>query len=98
MPASTEQLPLLSDYRNAAEEVDTRARSYLHANCSHCHRKWGGGNAEFQFLYSLPLPDTGTVGVRPGQGTFYLPHAEVIAAGDPNRSIALLRMSTVGSG
>lgn len=98
LPASTEQLPLLSDYRNAAEEVDTRARSYLHANCSHCHRKWGGGNAEFQFLYSLPLPDTGTVGVRPGQGTFYLPHAEVIAAGDPNRSIALLRMSTVGSG
>src|SRR5207237_7054578 len=71
--------------------------AYLHANCAHCHRKWGGGNAEFQLLATLDLPDTGTL-VRPGQGTFNIANARVLAAHDPYRSVVLYRMATLGPG
>ncbi len=97
LPAPPAELPKLVDYRDAKLDLDRRARSYLHANCSYCHRKWGGGNAEFQFLATLELPDTGTL-VRPGQGTFYIPDAQVLAPGDPYRSVALYRMAKLGPG
>src|SRR5262249_11732521 len=69
-PAPPEELPRLADYGDRSQDLNLRARAYLHANCSHCHRKWGGGNAEFQLLATLELGDTGTVGVRPAHGTF----------------------------
>jgi uncharacterized repeat protein (TIGR03806 family) len=95
---SPEKLPRLVDYRAENEDLDRRARSYLHANCSHCHRKWGGGNAEFQLLVTLDLSEMGTVGVRPAQGTFNVPHARILAPGDPYRSILFYRMAQVGPG
>lgn len=91
------ELPSLVDYRHEGKDLNLRARSYLHANCSHCHRKWGGGNAEFQFLATLDLADTGT-SVRPGQGNFNIANARVLAPHDPYRSILFYRMSTLGPG
>lgn len=98
LPVPTSDLPRLVDYHDPTRDLDKRARSYLHANCSHCHRKWGGGNARFQLLATLGLADTGALNVRPGQGTFGMARAKVLAAGDPDRSVALLRMSKLGSG
>lgn len=97
LPMPAKDLPRLVDYRDGQKDLNLRARSYLHANCSHCHRKWGGGNAEFQLLATLDLADTGT-SVRPGQGTFNIPNARVLAAHDPYRSIVFYRMSTLGPG
>jgi uncharacterized repeat protein (TIGR03806 family) len=98
LPAPPEELPRLADYRDASQDLNLRARSYLHANCSHCHRKWGGGNAEFQLLATLELSDTGTGGVRPGQGAFGIANARVLAPRDPYRSVLFYRMSTLGPG
>src|SRR5439155_838240 len=98
LPSPPEDMPRLVDYRDASKDINLRARSYLHANCSYCHRKWGGGNAEFQFLATLDLSDTGTLGVRPGQGTFNIPNAKILAAHDPYRSAMFYRMSTLGPG
>ncbi len=89
---------VLVDYHDSKQPLDARARSYLHANCSHCHRKWGGGNAEFILLASLPLAETGTVGVRPGQGLFELTDPKVLVPGDPARSMVLHRMKKIGLG
>ncbi len=98
LPAMPEKLSRLVDYRAEREDLARRARSYLHANCSHCHRKWGGGNAEFQLLATLGVSEMGTVGVRPGQGAFKIPHARILAPGDPYRSVLFYRMAQVGSG
>jgi putative heme-binding domain-containing protein len=98
LPAAPEELPRLVDYRDAGAELNLRARSYLHANCSHCHRKWGGGNADFQLLATLDLAETGTVGARPTQGSFNLPNARIVAPHDPYRSVLFYRMSKLGPG
>jgi uncharacterized repeat protein (TIGR03806 family) len=89
---------VLVDYHDPHQPLDARARSYLHANCSHCHRKWGGGNAEFILLASLPIDKTGTIGVRPGQGLFELNDPRVLVPGDPARSMILHRMKKTGLG
>jgi uncharacterized repeat protein (TIGR03806 family) len=98
LPAPPEKLPSLSNYEDEKLGVDVRARSYLHANCAHCHVKWGGGNAEFQLLSTLNLKDTGTLNTRPGQGTFDLNDPRILVPGDPARSLVLYRMKKTGLG
>ena len=92
------ELPAVADYRDSGPTLNDRARGYLHANCSHCHRKWGGGNTEFQLLDSLPLDETGIVNTRPAHGGFFLPQAAVLAPGDPLRSVMFFRIAKLGSG
>src|SRR5262249_42256952 len=82
LPQRPDKLPRLVDYRDRNQSLDARARSYLHANCAHCHRKWGGGNAEFQLLGKLPLGETGTVDVKPNHGTFDLHDPRILVPGD----------------
>jgi uncharacterized repeat protein (TIGR03806 family) len=98
LPAAPDKQARLADYRDEKESLDARARAYLHANCSHCHRKWGGGNAEFQLLSTLPLKDLGVIGVKPGQGTFDLKDPRLLVPGDPARSMIHHRMTLRGLG
>src|SRR5262245_12649443 len=98
LPAAPEKLPKLVDYTDQRASLDDRARSYLHANCSHCHRKWGGGNAEFQLLYTLPLKELGVLDTKPGQGTFDLKDPRILVPGDPARSMIYHRMTLTGLG
>ncbi len=98
LPSSPEKLPRLVDYRDDSADLNLRARAYLHANCSHCHRQWGGGNAEFQLLASLPLAQTGTLQTRAGQGNFDLRDPRILLLGDPDRSLLLFRMQKLGLG
>jgi uncharacterized repeat protein (TIGR03806 family) len=98
LPAKPDKLPRLVDYRDSSQNLDARARSYFHANCSHCHRKWGGGISDFQLLATLPLAETGTVNTRPGQGTFDLKDPRILVPGEPDRSLLLYRMGKLGLG
>ena len=98
LPDQPDRLPELSDYADASKDAATRARSYLHANCSHCHRKWGGGNGDFRLFATLPVRETGIVDVRPRHGGFLIPDARVVAPGDPSRSVLFYRMAKLGPG
>jgi uncharacterized repeat protein (TIGR03806 family) len=98
VPAPVNELDRLADYHNEDAPLADRARSYMHANCSHCHRKWGGGNAEFQLLVTLPLDETGTVNVRPGHGSFKLDEPRLLVPGKPEQSMLLHRMERRGLG
>ena len=40
----------------------------------------------------------GIVDVRPGQGTFDIPDARIVVPGDPDRSMIVHRMATLGLG
>ena len=92
-PAKLPRLPLADD---PSEPPDRQARAYLHANCSHCHRGFGGGNAQFELLYMLKLTETGALDARPAQGDFGIRDARLIAPGEPERSLVYYRMASLG--
>ncbi len=98
LEATPDKLPRLVDYRDPSQPLHLRARACLHANCAHCHRKWGGGNADFELQASIPLLETGTVNTYPGQGTFGLDDPRILVPGDAQRSLILKRMSLSGLG
>ena len=97
-PVPTEKRPKLADPRSASFKLDDRARAYLHANCAHCHRIHAGGAVLSHMHFDLALDKTNMVGARPSQGTFGIHAAQVVAPGDPFRSVLLYRMAKLGSG
>jgi uncharacterized repeat protein (TIGR03806 family) len=98
LPAAPDKLARLADFNDKSQPVDVRARSYLHSNCAHCHMKWGGGNAEFKLLSTIPLKDMGIVNVSPAHGSFDLKDARLIVPGAPERSVIYHRMAMTGLG
>jgi uncharacterized repeat protein (TIGR03806 family) len=98
LPAPPQELPRLVDYADPSQDLALRARSYLHANCSHCHRKWGGGNAEFRLLAGIDLEEMGIVNERPAHGAWFVSDAALVAPRDPHRSVLYYRMSKLGPG
>jgi uncharacterized repeat protein (TIGR03806 family) len=88
----------LTNPHDATADLDRRARSYLHANCAHCHRFGAGGTADLQLRYDIALDDSKTLEVRPVQGTFEIPGASILAPGDPYRSVLYYRMAKLGGG
>ena len=79
-------------------DLGARARSWLHVNCSHCHREHAGGAVLSFMNYDWPLEKLNLVGARPMQGTFGIQDAKVVAAGDPYRSVLYYRISKLGKG
>ncbi len=92
LPKPSNDLPKLIDYKNEKESLEDRARAYLHSNCSHCHIKWGGGNAEFKLVVGLPLKETGILNVAPAHGNFNINGGKLLVPGHPEKSILLERM------
>lgn len=92
LPAKPEELPALVNYREEKQPLHLRARSYLHANCAHCHRKWGGGNTDFELQASSRLTDTGVLNARPSHGKFGLSDPRILVPGEPERSLVWHRM------
>lgn len=91
-------LPRLVDVADETQPLELRARSYLHANCAHCHVYLGGGNSEFRIHAATPLPQAGLVDAAPTHGTLGLPDARLLAPGSPERSLILHRMGVSGEG
>ena len=98
LPIPPEKLDYLVDYRDKDLDLDQRARSYLHANCAHCHVKWGGGNADFQLIGTMTLNQTGVVNTRPAHGNFGLDEPRLLVPGHPEKSIIAYRMEKLGLG
>ena len=76
--------------------LDSRVRSYIDANCSHCHNP-NGVSANFDALFSTPLAAQGLVnGVinRPLNSS----DERVVKAGEPLLSLMHVRASRVGGG
>jgi uncharacterized repeat protein (TIGR03806 family) len=88
---------LVNPYDQSAA-LEPRVRSYLHANCSQCHVADGGGNARMELEFTTSREKMNIIGIPPLQGKFEIPEAELIAPGDPFRSVMLYRLSKLGGG
>ena len=89
--------PIASPY-DETKSLEQRARSYLHMNCAHCHRRGGGGTAAFELVGTKSLDELDLVDAKPTQGEFGLPDCRVVASGHPERSVLLYRMAKSGRG
>jgi uncharacterized repeat protein (TIGR03806 family) len=94
-PASSPAFPALED---SAAAMSLRARAYLHANCSMCHRPGGGGLGGMDLRWSTGFGATGTCGVNPSNGDLGIPGALVLDPGDPNSSVLWQRLRIAGDG
>jgi len=90
--------PPIADPYNPKADLDRRARTYLQLNCTHCHRRGGGGTAVFETRLELDLAKTQLVNHPPTQGTLGIQGAMVIRSGDPHRSTLYHRMARLGPG
>jgi mono/diheme cytochrome c family protein len=97
-PALTQQpaqLPALPDPYGTSGTLGERARSYLHTNCSHCHRPGGPTNVGLDLRYDTPLAQTNACDIVPVRD-LGVAGARVIAVGGTNpaaRSLLVLRPS-----
>jgi putative heme-binding domain-containing protein len=92
--ANTSKLPKHTDPHNEKENLNDRARSYLHVNCSHCHRNGGGGSVPFELTKGSDLKQV--LDVKPTRGDFGITDARIIKKGHPEQSTLLYRMAKFG--
>jgi uncharacterized repeat protein (TIGR03806 family) len=86
--------PTLAAAEDDTRSIEDRARSYLDANCSHCHHP-GGTVAYFDARFTTPLAQQGLINgpVLLDQG---IDRPRIISPHDIWRSIAYMRVNTDG--
>lgn len=88
------RFPKLAATDDTTRSLEERARSYLDANCSHCHRP-GGTVAYFDARYATP-PEKQEIIDGPVLYDEGIDRPRVISPHDIWRSIAFMRMNTDG--
>ncbi len=91
-------LPTLANPYDPSAALDHRARSYLHANCAHCHQMGAGGTADIELRTTFKIEKTKALDAKPLQGTFGIANAAILSPGDPYRSLLYFRMAKLGRG
>ena len=87
--------PLRSAVTAGASDEE-RARGYLHANCSMCHREGSGvGAATIDLRIGTAIAATRTCNAAPQAGDLGIVGAKIIAPGDPARSALAYRMRSL---
>ncbi|MEJ2590316.1 MAG: PQQ-dependent sugar dehydrogenase [Candidatus Thiodiazotropha sp.] len=81
---------------DTAYSAERRARSYLHANCANCHQPGGPGGGNLDLRMGVGLADTGVCNLAPQVGDLGLSNPVLLKPGDPDNSILLLRMASLG--
>lgn len=91
---------LVDPFDETNPDIERRARSFLHARCSGCHRESGGGNAMMHLQHFSEPEKFGVIDGEPLHGNQGLEGDEVriVKPGDPLNSVMLQRVSKSGPG
>ena len=83
----------------AGVPLELRARAYLHANCSNCHRPEVDNSGSVDLRFTTPLGATMGCDTRPSKGAQgFGPQVRILAPGNPDLSMLVLRMKILGAG
>ncbi|MAI77798.1 MAG: hypothetical protein CL917_02550 [Deltaproteobacteria bacterium] len=77
-----------------AGDLARRARSYLQANCAHCHQPAGPTPSRIDLRFSTETSQMGICDVEPQRGDLGIadPQLRILSPGRPDLSVLLLRM------
>lgn len=87
-----ETLGVFSRTDDEAASLDSRARSYLHVNCSTCHSDVQAGHAKLDLRYDTPLGSTGMCATP--SDSLGIAAARIVSPNDPAKSVLLARVSS----
>ncbi len=73
LPAPIEDLPAMSNLNDTYVPVARRAKSYLHANCSLCHRLGGPTQTDLDFRFGTQPINMHACNVSPAAGDLGVP-------------------------
>lgn len=88
---ATTSLPALVSPLSNAGTLEQRAKAYLDANCSHCHRPGGSGRGAADFRYEIAFADMHVCNENPTDD-LGVADAKLLVPGDATRSVIALRM------
>lgn len=91
LPAPPAELPALTSIDNATASDKEKARSYIHANCSGCHRPGSLIQANWDARFSTSLENMNACDVIPDHGDLGSTDGRLIKPGDSVNSIISLR-------
>ncbi|MBW0148005.1 PQQ-dependent sugar dehydrogenase [Marinobacter arenosus] len=91
-PTAAQRERRLTPSRDDTASITSRARSYLHTNCSQCHRPGGTSQSGMDLRFTTPLAQTGACGIVPSNGDLGRPGAQLLSPGDAENSLLYLRM------
>jgi len=91
LPAAVANLPAYAGLDQTHHSVDYRTRSYLHSNCSGCHRPGEVTQAPMDFRFSPQTADINACNVTPAFGDLGFTGAKIISPGNPDLSVLKLR-------
>ncbi|KAF0177326.1 MAG: heme-binding domain-containing protein [Limisphaerales bacterium] len=98
LPKPPEKMASLTNPYDETADLNLRARSYLHANCAHCHVEAGGGNSAITLNWNTTPEKMRLIGIAPLHDKFGLADALLVAPGAPERSILMQRVLRLGQG
>ncbi|MDB6027176.1 MAG: glucose sorbosone dehydrogenase [Verrucomicrobiales bacterium] len=88
-------LPAFSSSTDTNNSLEFRARSYLAANCSQCHQRFGWGFGNWDARVSTPFMDAGLITAEVGDFGYL---EQMIYPGNTNSTLILQRMKATASG
>ncbi len=89
---STQKTQKLFSLDHSTATITQRARSYLHSNCSGCHRPTGVSSVNLDLRFATALSAMNACDARPMVEDLGIANARLIAPGEPARSVLLARM------
>lgn len=96
LPAPIPDLPALVTSFASGVPAPRRARSYLHANCSHCHRPGVDIRAEMDLRFNVDVNSMNVCNVAPRISDLGIPGAMLLFPQNPSASVIPLRMARRG--
>jgi hypothetical protein len=91
LPGAPDQLPALAGLEDSHQALSRRARSYLHSNCSGCHRGAGPTQSNMDLRFTTSRSAMNVCNIDPSFGDLGISGAKLLAPGQPGLSVLLNR-------
>ncbi len=92
LPDIPAHLPAMPDSGDVSASMQKRARAYLAANCSMCHRPNGPAPTNLDFRWEISNSQMNAINVPPGNGDLGIEGALIISTHDIEKSVLLRRI------